>query len=146
MTMSVTKLSNNESLEDVYVYIADWEHANQVGTGNRVVIGEVPAGGFVKSVTLSKAEEVVADTCYLEADLNSSESFEFLLATDLVGMTTPVYNTGIAFEMNNAQGLALVSPTTTTTDITAMWSFTNFTAGKVVMTVTVFNPLKVLED
>jgi len=140
------KLVNNESLEETFLYVADYAHiAANATVSNQVVIGEIPAGGAVKSVYVyEKVALAGASDITLDVGTTANDPDEFINALDVDGMSAPVYNTGDAFEAANAEGIALVGKTNTATDILAEWNGTvgDLTAGKVVVAVTVYNPGK----
>ena len=145
--MSVSyKLVNNESLEETFLYVADYAHiAANATSSNQVIIGEIPAGGALKSVIVYEQTALAgASDITLDVGTTSGDPDEFIDALDVDAMTAPVYNTGDAFEAANAEGLALVGKTNTATDILAEWNGTvaSLTAGKVVVAVTVVNPGK----
>jgi len=140
------KLVNNESLEETFLYVADVAHIKANATvSNQVIIGEIPAGGAVKSVYVyEKVPLAGASDITLDVGTTANDPDEFINALDVDGMSAPVYNTGDAFEAANAEGIAIVGKTNTATDILAEWNGTvnDLTAGKVVVAVTVFNPGK----
>lgn len=142
--MSVSsKLVNNESLEEVYIYEADYEHiAANATSSNQVTIGKVPAGGFVKQVCVHEATALAgASDITLDVGTTGADPDEFIDALDVDAMTVPVYNTGDAFEAANAEGVALVGAAAADTDILAEWNGTvaSLTAGEVIVSVTVVN-------
>lgn len=144
--MSVSKIVNNESVEDVYIYVADWEHiAANATSANQVTIGQVPAGGGVKQVVVYEATALAgASDITLDVGTTTADPDEFIDALDVDAMSAPVYNTGDLFEAANAGGIDLVGLTNTATDIVAEWNGTvaSLTAGKVVVAITVVNPGK----
>jgi len=144
--MSVSKLVNNESVEETYIYVADFEHiAANATSSNQVTIGEIPAGGGVKQVVVYEATALAGtDDITLDVGTTTGDPDEFIDALDVDAMTAPVYNTGDLFEAANAGGVDLVGLTNTATDIVAEWNGTvaSLTAGKVVVAITVVNPGK----
>jgi len=144
--MSVSKLVNNESVEETYIYVADFEHiAANATSSNQVTIGEIPAGGGVKQVVVYEATALVgASDITLDVGTTTGDPDELIDALDVDAMTAPVYNTGDLFEAANAGGIDLVGLTNTATDIVAEWNGTvaSLTAGKVVVAITVVNPGK----
>ena len=142
--MSVSsKLVNNESLEETYVYVADYAHiAANATSSNQVTIGKIPAGGGVKQVVVHEATALAgASDITLDVGTTAGDPDELIDALDVDAMTAPVYNTGDLFEASNAGGIDLVGLTNTDTDIVAEWNGTvaSLTAGKVVVSVTVVN-------
>jgi len=141
--MSVSKLVNNESVEETYIYVADFEHiAANATSSNQVTIGEIPAGGGVKQVVVYEATALVgASDITLDVGTTTGDPDELIDALDVDAMTAPVYNTGDLFEAANAGGIDLVGLTNTATDIVAEWNGTvaSLTAGKVVVAITVVN-------
>jgi hypothetical protein len=141
-----SKLVNNESLEDVYIYVADYAHiAANATSANQVTIGQIPAGGGVKQVVVYEATPLVGtDDITLDVGTTAGDPDEFIDALDVDAMTAPVYNTGDLFEAANAGGVDLVGLTNTATDIVAEWNGTvaSLTAGKVIVAITVVNPGK----
>lgn len=144
--MSVSKLVNNESVEETYIYVADFEHiAANATSSNQVTIGEIPAGGGVKQVVVYEATALVgASDITLDVGTTTGDPDELIDALDVDAMSAPVYNTGDLFEAANAGGIDLVGLTNTATDIVAEWNGTvaSLTAGKVVVAITVVNPGK----
>jgi len=144
--MSVSKLVNNESVEETYIYVADFEHiAANATSSNQVTIGEIPAGGGVKQVVVYEATALAgASDITLDVGTTTGDPDEFIDALDVDAMSAPVYNTGDLFEAANAGGIDLVGLTNTATDIVAEWNGTvaSLTAGKVVVAITVVNPGK----
>lgn len=144
--MSVSKLVNNESIEETYVYVADFAHiAANATSSNQVTIGEIPAGGGVKQVVVYEATALAgASDITLDVGTTTGDPDELIDALDVDAMSAPVYNTGDLFEAANAGGIDLVGLTNTATDIVAEWNGTvaSLTAGKVVVAVTVVNPGK----
>jgi hypothetical protein len=141
-----SKLVNNEALEDVYIYVADYAHiAANATSANQVTIGQIPAGGGVKQVVVYEATPLVGtDDITLDVGTTAGDPDEFIDALDVDAMTAPVYNTGDLFEAANAGGIDLVGLTNTATDIVAEWNGTvaSLTAGKVIVAITVVNPGK----
>jgi len=141
--MSVSKLVNNESVEETYIYVADFEHiAANATSSNQVTIGEIPAGGGVKQVVVYEATALAgASDITLDVGTTTGDPDEFIDALDVDAMSAPVYNTGDLFEAANAGGIDLVGLTNTATDIVAEWNGTvaSLTAGKVVVAITVVN-------
>lgn len=141
-----SKLVNNEALEDVYIYVADYAHiAANATSANQVTIGQIPAGGGVKQVVVYEATPLVGtDDITLDVGTTAGDPDEFIDALDVDAMTAPVYNTGDLFEAANAGGVDLVGLTNTATDIVAEWNGTvaSLTAGKVIVAITVVNPGK----
>lgn len=144
--MSVSKLVNNESVEETYIYVADFEHiAANATSSNQVTIGEIPAGGGVKQVVVYEATALAgASDITLDVGTTTGDPDELIDALDVDAMSAPVYNTGDLFEAANAGGIDLVGLTNTATDIVAEWNGTvaSLTAGKVVVAITVVNPGK----
>ena len=144
--MSVSKIVNNESIEETYIYVADYAHiAANATSSNQVTIGQVPAGGGVKQVVVYEATALAgASDITLDVGTTTGDPDEFINALDVDAMTAPVYNTGDLFEASNAGGIDLVGLTNTATDIVAEWNGTvaSLTAGKVVVSITVVNPGK----
>ena len=144
--MSVSKLVNNESVEETYIYVADFEHiAANATSSNQVTIGEIPAGGGVKQVVVYEATALAgASDITLDVGTTTGDPDEFIDALDVDAMSAPVYNTGDLFEAANAGGIDLVGLTNTATDIVAEWNGTvaSLTAGKVIVAITVVNPGK----
>lgn len=139
----MSKLVNNESVEETFVYVFDYEDiADNATSANQTIIGQVPAGGAVKQVVVHEAVALAGATdITLDVGTTAGDPDEFIDALDVDAMSAPVYNTGDAFASSNSAGVELVGATATDTDILAEWNGTvaNLTAGKVVISVTVVN-------
>jgi hypothetical protein len=139
----MSKLVNNESVEETYVYVADFEHiAANTGASAQVTIGKIPAGGAVKQVVVHEAVALAgASDITLDVGKTPGDPDEYIDALDIDAMTVPVYNTGDAFASSNSAGVELVGESATDVDIVAEWNGTtgDLTAGKVVVAITVVN-------
>jgi hypothetical protein len=147
--MSVSsKLVNNESLEETFVYVADYEHiAANATSSNQVTIGKIPAGGGVMKVVVHEATALAgASDITLDVGTTAGDPDEFIDALDVDAMSAPVANTGDLFVQaagttTIAGGALPIKLVQTDTDILVEWNGTvaSLTAGKVVVSVTVLN-------
>lgn len=82
--MSVSKIVNNESPYEIYIYEADYAHiAANATSSNQVTIGTIPAGGAVEYVyAYEKTALAGASDITLDVGTTSGDPDEFIDAWD----------------------------------------------------------------